>query len=495
MTVAIVNHDAGLGISSMNTFYIHTFGCQMNVHDSERMAQLLVGQGLRPVGSPQEADLVIVNTCSVRAKPEHKALSEVGRHQQRKKTEGCRIILAGCLAQQEGHRLLSKAPYLDAIIGPDAVWRLPEILASIQDGHGPVIAVDQHDRDNPCFVPLKIGSIARRSQEPDFAKATSGRFAVPSLDKPQGIPAKASALVTIMKGCDNFCSYCVVPHVRGREVSRPAEDILREVKALADAGSREVVLLGQNVNSYNDPESGTGFPGLLEALDRQGAVDRIRFITSHPKDLSPSLIRAVAGLDRVCEHVHLGLQSGSDRILGLMNRGYTGAQFLKMAAAFRRAVPEVSITTDIIVGFPSEDDEDFKDTLAVVRAAAFDQAFSFIYSKRPGTAAGKLPDNISRQVKLERLSALQSLLVELAADSLSRLTGRIHPVLVEGRSLRNPDAYRGRTRCNRVVNFAAAQFLRPGETVNVHVVEVRGHTLWGETKVDPNLPCRVGDDG
>ena len=439
----------------MNTFYIRTFGCQMNDHDSGRMAQLLVEQGLRPVGSPREADLVIINTCSVRAKPEHKALSEAGRHQQRKKAQGCRFILAGCVAQQEGHRLLSKAPYLDAIIGPDAILRLPEILSSIQDGHGPVIAVDQHGRDNPCFVPLQ-----------------------------EKHESQISALVTIMKGCDNFCSYCVVPNVRGREVSRPAGDILREVESLAAAGSREVVLLGQNVNSYTDPESGTGFPGLLEALDRQGAVDRIRFTTSHPKDLSPRLFQAVAGLDRVCEHVHLGLQSGSDRILGLMNRGYTGAEFLKKAQAFRRAVPGVSITTDIIVGFPSENDQDLKDTLEVVRAAAFDQAFSFMYSERPGTAASKLPDDVLPQVKLERLSALGSLLDKLEADSLSRLAGRVHPVLVEGHSLRSPDAYRGRTRCNRVVNFSSAHTLRSGQTVDVRVLEARGHTLWGETGVD-----------
>jgi tRNA-2-methylthio-N6-dimethylallyladenosine synthase len=427
----------------------------MNDHDSDRMAQLLVGRGLRPVSSPEEADLVIVNTCSVRAKPEHKALSEVGRYRQRKREEGTRIILAGCVAQQEGNRLLSKAPYLDAIVGPDAIHRLPEILASIQSGHTPVIAVDLHNRKNPCFVPLQ---------------AEGG--------------SRISALVTIMKGCDNFCSYCVVPHVRGREVSRPSGDILHEVETLAAKGSREVVLLGQNVNSYNDPESGNGFPGLLQALDRQGVVDRIRFITSHPKDLSPRLIQAVAELDRVCEHVHLGLQSGSDRILGLMNRGYTRAEFLEKAEAFRKAVPGVSITTDIIVGFPSETDEDFKNTVEVVRAVAFDQAFSFRYSKRPGTAAASFPDDVPPEVKVERLAVLQSLLDELETKSLSRLTGGIHTVLVEGRSFRDPGTHRGRTRCKRVVNFASSLPVRNGQTVDVRVLEARGHTLWGETGVD-----------
>jgi tRNA-2-methylthio-N6-dimethylallyladenosine synthase len=439
----------------MNTFYIRTFGCQMNNHDSERMAQLLVMQGLRPVDSPREADLVIINTCSVRAKPEHKALSEAGRHRQRKQAKGTRILLTGCVAQQEGDRLLSKAPYLDAIIGPDAVGRLPEILASIQAGNGPVIAVDLHDQQNPCFVPLRE---KRRSQ--------------------------ISSLVTIMKGCDNYCSYCVVPHVRGREVSRPLGDILKEVEQLAAGGTREVVLLGQNVNSYHDPLSGTGFPDLLAALDRQGAVDRIRFTTSHPKDLGPRLVEAMAGLERVCEHIHLALQSGSDRILELMNRNYSAADFIGKAEAIRQAMPGVSITTDIIVGFPSESDEDFQNTMATVRSVAFDQAFSFKYSPRPGTAAAKLADDVSPEVKAGRLAVLQTVLDELEAASLSRLSGQALPVLVEGQSIRDPDALRGRTRCNRVVNFACSSPVPAGKTVEVRVVEARGHTLWGETGVD-----------
>ncbi len=424
----------------------------MNVHDSRRMTQLLIGQGLRPVESASKADLVIINTCSVRAKPEHKALSEAGRHRRRKAARGTRIILAGCVAQQEGDRLLSKAPYLDAIIGPDALLHLPAILTSIQEGRGPVIAVDQHDEKSPGFVPLA--------------------------EEPEG---RTSSLVTIMKGCDNFCSYCVVPHVRGREVSRPRGDILREVESLAAAGSREVVLLGQNVNSYRDPQSDSDFPGLLQALDRQAAVDRIRFTTSHPKDLSSRLIQAVAGLERVCEHVHLGLQSGSDRILKLMNRKYTGDEFVRKAAAFRKAVPGVSITTDIIVGFPSETEEDFEDTLEVVRGAAFDQAFSFKYSPRPNTAAARLEDDVPAGVKAERLAKLQTLLDDLEARGLSRLSGQNLPVLAEGRSLRDPEAWRGRTRCNRVANFTSASPLRPGETVDVRVVEARGHTLWGQS--------------
>jgi len=439
----------------MNTFYIRTFGCQMNDHDSERMSQLLVQQGLRQVDSPREADLVIVNTCSVRAKPEHKALSEVGRHRQRKQAKGTRIILAGCVAQQEGDRLLSRAPYLDAIIGPDAIPQLPEILARIEDGHGPVIAVDLHDQRNPCFIPLQE---KRRGQ--------------------------ISSLVTIMKGCDNFCAYCIVPYVRGREVSRPLGDILEEVESLAAGGSREVVLLGQNVNSYDDPDSGTGFPGLLAALDRQGAVERIRFTTSHPKDLSPELIAAVSGLERVCEHIHLGLQSGSDRILKLMNRGYTAADFVDKARSFRQAAPGISITTDIIVGFPSENDQDFQDTLDVVRSVAFDQAFSFKYSPRPGTAAARMADDVSPEVKAERLAILQTLLDELEANSLSNLSGQILPVMVEGPSIRDPEAFRGRTRCNRVVNFTAPSPSPAGKTVAIRVVESRGHTLWGESGVD-----------
>ena len=441
----------------IKTFFIRTFGCQMNEHDSQRMRNLLVSHGLRPAESDREADLVIVNSCSVRAKPEHKALSEAGRYQRERQNKGMKVVLAGCVAQQSGKQILRKAPYIDGIMGTDAVVRLPQLLAQLQEGKGPVIDVSEHDEANPCFVPPT------------------------PTDKP-GI----SAQVTIMKGCNNFCSYCIVPYVRGREASKPCADILAEVEQLAHAGCREVFLLGQNVNSYHDP-SGMNFAQLLQAIDQQAAVDRIRFISSHPKDLSPSLIDAMAKIDRVCEHIHLGLQSGADRILRLMNRGYDAGQFLEKALALREQVPGVSITTDIIVGFPSETDRDFQDTLEVVSKIGFDQAFSFKYSPRPGTAAASMPDDVAEPCKAERLATLQDLLGKLGDDSLARLCGRSHTILVEKPAARSPEALSGRTRCNRVVNFEPKSGTQVGNLAQVTIAEVRGHTLWGKEEPEPLL--------
>ncbi len=434
---------------AIKTFHIRTFGCQMNEHDSRRMAQLLEGLGMRPARSERDADLVIINSCSVRAKPEHKALSEAGRYRRGHDNRGVKVILAGCVAQQGGAGLIEKAPYIDVVLGPDAIGHLPDILKQLRDQDGPIVDVTEHDEDNPCFVPLAPAACV-------------------------GI----SALVTIMKGCNNFCSYCIVPHVRGREVSRPRDEILSEIEILARSGCREVTLLGQNVNSYRDA-SGLGFPELLHEIDEQGAVERIRFTTSHPKDLSDELISAVAGLKRVCEHVHLALQSGSANVLQRMKRGYSPENFVELAAKLRRAVPEISITTDIIVGFPGERDEDFEDTLEVVRQVAFDQAFSFKYSPRPKTTAAGMADDVPAQVKADRLKTLQALLSEIEAESLGRLEGRTLDVLVSGPSKRDAQISSGRTRCNRVVNFEAAKHSQPGSLVDVLILQARGHTLWG----------------
>ncbi len=325
----------------------------MNEHDSERMALLLSRSGLRPAETPGRADVVIINSCSVRAKPEQKALSEAGRYQKARQRRGTRIVLAGCVAQQEGRALLERAGWLDAVIGPDAVGRVDGIVERLARGEGPLLDVSLHTADDPRFVPF------------------SGDAGAP-----------ICALVTIMKGCDNFCSYCVVPLVRGREASRPAGDILEEVERLARCGCREVTLLGQNVNSYRDAR-GTTFPDLLRLLDGQGAVERIRFTTSHPRDVGEDMMAALSECERVCEHVHLGLQSGSSRILQLMNRGYTAEDFLERVRRLRQRVAGVAITTDIIVGFPGESGEDFAGTLEVVRQAQFEQAFSFKYSRAP----------------------------------------------------------------------------------------------------------------
>jgi tRNA-2-methylthio-N6-dimethylallyladenosine synthase len=437
-------------VSNEQTFCIRTFGCQMNDHDSDRMAQWLVFHGWKRVGTPRGANLLIINSCSVRAKPEHKALSEAGRYQRAHATRGLRIVLAGCVAQQEGKRLLAQAPFLDAVVGPDAIERLPEIVGAIFSGQRPLVAIEEHDRKHPGFVPLAPGN-----------------------------QAPLCSSVVIMKGCDNFCSFCVVPQVRGREVSRPLADILDEVATLAQRGCREVTVLGQNVNSYRDP-TGTDFVGLLAALDRQAAVPRIRFTTSHPKDFGDKLIATLSETERVCEHVHLPLQSGSNRILERMNRGYTRESFLEKTAALRQSIAGVSVTTDLIVGFPTETDRDFQDTLEVVEQAAFDQAFSFMYSPRPKTAAAAWPDDVQSSVKKARLQQLQAVLARLERASLARLVDTRQQVLVEGTSLRDPDARTGRTRCNRVVNFLASARPEVGQMVDVQILEARGHTLWGQ---------------
>jgi tRNA-2-methylthio-N6-dimethylallyladenosine synthase len=346
--------------------------------------------------------------------------------------------------------LLQQAPYLDALIGPDAVGRLPQILQAIESGCGPVVDLDLHQPGDPGFVPL-CGARPRAISEP----------------------------VTIMKGCDNFCSFCVVPHVRGRETSRGLDEILQEVEALTKQGCREVVLLGQNVNSYRDP-SGATFARLLQALDAQGAAQRIRFTTSHPKDLGDDLVTALAVLPRVCQHVHLPLQSGSDRVLAKMNRGYSRRHFLERAAALRSRVEGLSLSTDLIVGFPGETEQDFQETLETVRTAAFDLAYSFMYSPRPRTPAAEWPDDVLPEVKARRLDELQIVLQQIEFLSLQRMVGSVTEVLVEQVSARDRNAWCGRTRCNRVVNFLGLGDRHAGDLVRVRLLERRGHTLWGE---------------
>lgn len=425
----------------------------MNEHDSDRMAQLLLEAGWEEASEPRRADLILVNSCSVRAKPEHKALSEIGRFQAARRSRGVRLVLAGCVAQQEGAALLAKAPYLDAVIGPDAIGRIAAIADSLKESKGPVLDLVEHTPADPGFVPLRC----------------TGRVGL-------------SALVTIMKGCNNFCSFCVVPYARGREVSRSISDILAEVDALARAGAREVTLLGQNVNSFRD--GAAGFADLLRSLDRQGAVERIRFTTSHPKDLSDDLIAAIAELPRVCEHLHLPLQAGSDAVLRRMNRGYGAAHFLSLVERARKHIASVSVTTDVIVGFPGENESDFEQTLAVVEKAGFEQAYSFCYSPRPGTKASEWPDDVPPTEKKRRLDRLQRLLSTLEQKALERMVGRSYEVLFEGASRRDPSCGTGRTRCNRVVNFPRPNAGAPGALLSVRIIEARGHTLWGEVRCE-----------
>jgi tRNA-2-methylthio-N6-dimethylallyladenosine synthase len=426
--------------------YIRTFGCQMNVADSEAMAQVLADDYLL-TGRPEEADLYLINTCAIRRKSEEKVRSLLGSLKVWKQRRPHLVLgVGGCVAQQEGARLLAAAPHLDLVFGTQSLYRLPEMVRQASRGARPV-GVEL----TPCFPPL-------RRQWPD---------------------APVQALVTIMQGCNNFCTFCVVPYVRGREMSREPGAILAEVSDFLAAGGREVTLLGQNVNSYGRglPEPET-FPALLRRVAALPGLSRLRFATSHPRDLSPDLIAAFAELPPLCEHLHLPVQSGANRILKAMNRGYTREEYLEKVGWLRQACPGIALSTDLIVGFPGETDSDFDQTLDLMREASFDQAFSFKYSPRPRTRAAALPEQLPEEVKAARLARLQSLQDELTMNTHRGLVGQVREVLVEGWSRRSPDQLCGRLRTNQVVNFPG-----PGEwvgtLVRLQITAARPHSLRG----------------
>jgi tRNA-2-methylthio-N6-dimethylallyladenosine synthase len=433
--------------------FIKTFGCQMNVADSQQMVQVLAEDYVL-TDRPEQADLYLVNTCAIRRKSEEKVLSLLGRLKALKKRRPQLVLgVGGCVAQQEGERLLAAVPHLDLVFGTHGVYRLPGL-------------VRRAARTRLVEVELTRGfpAYARRQW---------------SSERP------VQALVTIMQGCNNFCSFCVVPYVRGREHSRPPAEIEAEVRDFLAAGGREVTLLGQNVNSYGRglPEPVT-FPELLRRLAGLSGLARLRFTTSHPRDLSAALISAFGELPALCEHLHLAVQSGANRILQAMGRGYTREAYLDKVANLRRACPGISLSTDLIVGFPGETEADFQDTLDLMQEVAFDQAFSFKYSPRPQTRAAGFPDQVPEAVKAERLARLQALQEELTLKAHQRLVGRIGEVLVEGLSKRSPEQLCGRLRTNQVVNFAG-----PGELVGrlakVHVDEAHPHSLKGRWLADP----------
>ena len=431
--------------------YIQTFGCQMNVQDAEKMAALLEPSGYEATDDPGRADLIVVNTCSIREKAAEKIYSQLGRFRTLKqKNPRLRIGVGGCLAQQWGDRLFRRAPYVDLVFGTHQIHRLPEMVGELERARGRIVETGFCDR-------------------------------VRSL----GIPAQPSAgavgtFVTIMQGCNNFCAYCVVPHLQGREESRPLPEILREVEMLAGHGIREVTLLGQNVNSYGLtlPEK-TDFAELIGAIGKTSGIERIRFTTSHPKDLSARLIACFEQVASLCEHIHLPVQSGSDRVLRRMNRGYTAAAYLDKVSALRRACPEISITSDVIVGFPGEEEEDFQETLKLMREIRFDNLFSFQYSEREGTAAVGMDRPVCDSVKRERLGMLQAFQEEYTLEKNRARVRRLEEVLVEGPSRNGNEDMTGRTRGNRIVNFPGGTGLI-GKTVSVRIVEAFPHSLRGE---------------
>jgi tRNA-2-methylthio-N6-dimethylallyladenosine synthase len=428
-------------------YFIKTFGCQMNEYDSSRMGDVLgAWESLVPAASEAEADVLLMNTCSVRDKAEDKVYSLLGAWRALKQQRPEVIIgVGGCVASQEGEAILARAPYVDLVFGPQTIHRLPEMIADVR-------------RRGRAVVDVSFPEIEKFDRLP--APRATG----------------TSAFVSIMEGCSKFCSYCVVPYTRGEEISRPPADVMREIGILADQGVGEITLLGQNVNAYD--AEGWDLARLILAVADMPAIRRIRFTTSHPLHFSDALIDAYARTPKLANHLHLPVQSGSDRVLGLMRRGYLAAEFKAKLRRLRAVRPDICISTDLIVGFPGESERDFAATLALVRDAELDQSFSFIYSRRPGTPAASLPDDVPREVKAERLARLQDLLNEQSRAISRRMVGSVQTVLVERHSRRDAAQLAGRTENNRWVNFDGSSALM-GRFVDVEITAAMPNSLRG----------------
>ena len=436
---------------SSKKLYIRTFGCQMNEYDSDKMADVLhVADGYETTDRPEDADVILFNTCSVRERAQEKVFHDLGRVQHLKRSRpGLVIGVGGCVASQEGAAIVARAPYVDLVFGPQTLHRLPALIEA-----------------------------RRRSGRPQVD------VSFPEIEKFDHLPparvAGPAAFVSIMEGCSKYCSFCVVPYTRGEEVSRPLEDVLTEIADLAGQGVREVTLLGQNVNAWrgNAPEP-VDFALLLEYVAEMPGIERIRYTTSHPRDFSPRLIGMHERIDKLASHVHLPVQSGSDRMLAAMKRGYTVLEYKSIVRRLRAARPGICVSSDFIVGFPGETESDFEATLKLVDEIGFDDSFSFLYSPRPGTPAAELHDQTPQEIKLGRLRRLQAA-IEASARAVSvAMVGTRQRVLVEGAAKKNPLELCGRTASNRVVNFAGAADL-PGSFVVLEITAALAHTLRGE---------------
>lgn len=406
--------------------YIYTIGCQMNVYDSEMFKKVLAPLGYIPVGEVEDADLVIVNTCTVRKKAEEKAFSFLGRMRSlKKKNPELIVAIGGCVAQQEGAAILRRMPYVDIVFGTRAYARLKAMVAKFEYDRIPIVDVE-----------MSTGIVDETPAPEVDAEVEVSRF------------------VTIMRGCDNFCSYCIVPYVRGREESRDPDAIVQEVRNIVERGAREVTLLGQNVNSYGKKEGLCDFPELLRRVSAIEGLARIRFATSHPKDLSEGLVEAYRDLPKLCNHIHLPVQSGSNAVLKKMNRKYTREEYMDRIARLRAVRPDIALSSDMIVGFPGESESDFQETLDLVRTVGFSGIFAFKYSDRPNAPAVGYEGKVSEEEKSRRLDELLALENEIS-ETFNRLyAGRTEEVLVEGRREGKSGAqWTGRTSCNRVVNF------------------------------------------
>jgi len=433
----------------------------MNEYDSSKIANILAPVGYIRTEEIKEADLILINTCNVREKAEQKVYSLLGRLKRFKQRNPSTLIgVGGCVAQQKGESLLHRVEYLDFVFGTHAFFDLPEILAELSNG-----------TRRACYTDLHYRFEEDRNVQPVSACGT-----------------EVKGLITIMRGCNNFCTFCVVPYVRGREVSRSAKSILCEAKELLKAGIKEITVLGQNVNSYRSPDEHLGFSELLELMNGLEGLQRIRFTTSHPKDLSPSLVSAFGKLSKLCPHIHLPLQSGSNRILKRMNRRYTREDYLNKIEDLRNVCPDISITTDLIVGFPGETEADFQETLDVLHMVKFDGAFSFKYSDRVPAKAVRFKDKISEETKSRRLRSLQAIQKDITMERNIRFERRIERVLVESRNKKNPLQLTGRIAGNQIVNFEGTEDLI-GQVVPIRIEEGLLHSLRGRPAL---INCQGG---
>ncbi len=440
--------------------YIKTIGCQMNVYDSEKLAAILTSLGFEKTNEMDKADVIVCNTCSIRHKAEEKAFSFLGRFAKIKKQKPHLIcVMAGCVAQQEGKKAFERLPHLDIVLGTRAFARFGQHIEAVKNGKSKLVDTADSEMiyesipDTTCFDENNV-----------------------------------SKFVTIMQGCENFCTYCVVPYVRGKERSRSAKSIVEEIKILADSGVKEVTLLGQNVNSYGTKEGSISFPKLLQKINAVDGIHRIRFATSHPKDLSQDLIHAIRDLDKVCNHLHLPVQSGSDRILKKMNRGYTHQHYLERIEMLKKACPDIALSTDIIVGCPSETDQDFQDTKDLLVQVGFDSIFAFAYSDRSSAPAAKFPDQVDKKIKRDRLNELLSLQETFTEIKNTMTIGKTVKVLVEGESHKKRDGLdltdkkqkqmTGRSESNKIVHFASDR-AKIGDIAEIEIENAYPHSLWG----------------
>ena len=425
-------------------YFIETYGCQMNKYDSELLAGIFRSEGYQPAEDPDQADVLVINTCSVRDHAEQRALGRLSVLAGWKRDlPGRRIGVVGCMGQNRGRRLIQEKPFVDFILGPDEYRKLPSILRDPIPG-GPV---------HTCLDGMEnyAGMMPRREN---------------------GV----TGWIAVMRGCDNFCSYCIVPLTRGRERSRPASEVLDELRKMLDEGFRDITLLGQNLNSYNDGRA--GFPDLLREAARIPSPFRLRFMTSHPKDLSDSLLDVMASEPKICPHLHLPAQSGSDRILGLMNRSYTSGDYRRLVDKARRMIPGLALSTDVMTGFPSETEADFQDTCSLMKEIRFDDAYLYHFSAREGTPAAQMPDQVPEAERLSRLERLIRIQRAISIEAKKGWIGRQVEVIPEGASKKSPDEWMGKTPGNEVVVFPK-DGTRLGETVRVRITGCRGSTLRG----------------